>query len=195
VGAPGITNPPNYLRTATTFHIDYRDDPERPRKGVFAGFGGGYYNSLTPPDRNNFFQYGFETRIFLPLWSMQRVLALRAEILYSKALDGNRVPFFMMPSLGGGSTLRGFDSYRFRGEKLMLYQAEYRWEASRRVEFALFGDAGTVANKGQHLSFSTLKADFGVGIRFRPFGTTVIRVDQAWSNERARTTVRFSMPF
>ena len=52
----------------------------------------------------------------------RRALDLRAE---RRQLD---VPFYLMPSLGGNDTLRGFRNYRFRGPHALLLQAEYRWE-------------------------------------------------------------------
>ena len=38
------------------------------------------------------------------------------------------MPFYLMPTLGGNDTLRGFREYRFRGPHAILLQAEYRWE-------------------------------------------------------------------
>ena len=40
--------------------------------------------------------------------------------------DGQVLPYFMMPSLGGGSDLRGFGSWRFRDRHSLLLQAEWR---------------------------------------------------------------------
>ena len=124
-----------------------------------------------------------------------RVLAFRAIGVNSDPTPGNQVPFFLKPSLGGGETLRGYDSYRFRGDKIMLFQAEYRWEASRRWELALFGDSGTVADKGQRLSLNKLKSNWGLGLRFKTSSSTLFRIDQAFSNEGSRTQVRFSAVF
>ena len=134
-------------------------------------------------------------RAFLPLGAMQRVLALRALLVSSSPADGNRVPFFMQPTLGGGSTLRGYDSYRFRGEDLMLYQLEYRWEANPLAELALFVDAGTVSEPGGSLSFDDLKTDWGVGLRFKMSRSVILRIDQAWSNETSRTHFRVDAVF
>jgi hypothetical protein len=77
----------------------------------------------------------------------------------------------------------------------MLLQAEYRWEASRRWELALFGDSGQVANQGERLSLDKLKSNWGIGVRFKTSRATVFRIDQSFSNEGARTQVRFSAVF
>ena len=43
------------------------------------------------------------------------VLSLRGKVETTSTRDGNQViPFFMLPALGGGSSLRGFASWRFR---------------------------------------------------------------------------------
>ena len=55
-----------------------------------------------------------------------------------------QMPFFMLPALGGGSTLRGFPSWRFRDSHSLLMQAEWRVLANRFLDMALFYDAGKV---------------------------------------------------
>ena len=77
----------------------------------------------------------------------------------------------------------------------MLLHAEYRWEASKRWELALFGDSGTVANQGERLSRNNLKSDWGVGIRFKTSQSTLFRIDQAFSNEGSKTQFRVSAVF
>ena len=46
----------------------------------------------------------------------------------SEPSSGQTVPFYLMPTLGGNETLRGFRAYRFRGPHAMLLQGEYRFE-------------------------------------------------------------------
>ena len=59
--------------------------------------------------------------------------------------DGQQMPFFMLPSLGGGSTLRGYSSWRFRDQNSLLLQAEWRIMVNRYLDMAFFYDAGKVA--------------------------------------------------
>ena len=50
------------------------------------------------------------------------------------------------PSLGSGSTLRGYSSWRFRDRHAVLLSGEWRWIPSRlALDMALFYDAGMVA--------------------------------------------------
>jgi len=193
--APGISAPPDYFRWSSYLLWDARDDPGVPHEGFTLTFGWEKWQDLSASSGFNFQRWGAEARGFIPLGSKQRVLALRAYAVNSDPSPENRVPFFLQPSLGGGETLRGYDSYRFRGDKVMLVQAEYRWQASRRWELALFGDTGTVANRGKRLSLDSLKSDWGIGIRFKTSRSTVFRVDQAFSSEGAKTQVRVSAVF
>ena len=58
--------------------------------------------------------------------------------------DDEQIPFFMLPALGGGSSLRGFASWRFRDNHSLLMQAEWRVLANRFLDMAVFYDAGKV---------------------------------------------------
>ena len=77
----------------------------------------------------------------------------------------------------------------------MLYQLEYRWEANQIWELALFTDTGTVSAPGEGLDFSTLKWDYGFGLRFKNFQSVLIRMDLAWSDETWRFLFRSSASF
>ena len=77
----------------------------------------------------------------------------------------------------------------------MLLQAEYRWEASRMFELALFGDTGTVASQGHRLSLDTLKSDLGFGFRVKSTEAVLFRLDIARGNEGTKLQFRFSQAF
>jgi hypothetical protein len=89
----------------------------------------------------------------------------------------------MLPSLGSGSTLRGYSSYRFRDRHSLLFNAEFRWMPAVGLDMALFYDAGKVAPKRDQLDFKGMKSDFGIGARFHGPFATPIRIDMAISNE------------
>ena len=58
------------------------------------------------------------------------------------------MPYFLLPSLGSGSTLRGYSSWRFRDRHSLLVSGEWRWIPNRMgLDMALFYDAGMVANR------------------------------------------------
>jgi hypothetical protein len=56
------------------------------------------------------------------------VIATRLFVSTSDTGTGEVMPFYLMPTLGGNDTLRGFREYRFRGPHAILAQGEYRYE-------------------------------------------------------------------
>ena len=89
----------------------------------------------------------------------------------------------MLPALGGGSTLRGFSSWRFRDRNSLLLQAEWRVLANRFLDMALFYDAGKVTARTGDLDFDGLKSDYGLGFRLHGPLATPLRIEFAKGNE------------
>ena len=68
------------------------------------------------------------------------------------------MPYFLLPSLGSGSTLRGYSSWRFRDRHSLLMSGEFRWIPNRLgLDMALFYDTGKVTPRWDDLSFKGLK--------------------------------------
>jgi outer membrane protein assembly factor BamA len=174
--------------------LDTRDEPGNPHKGLMVGVDLSRYQDLDGGSFN-FNRFAFDARGFLPLGSTQRVVALRTLLYFDDPDEGSEIPFYMMESLGGSHTLRGFNSFRFRDEKVVLFQAEYRWEAAPPVEIAVFGDAGTVAPSLDDLDFSALKTDYGIGLRIKNFRATIFRLDYARGDEGGILLLRLSSSF
>jgi hypothetical protein len=190
--APGLSRPPDYVRLSTQIFFDFRDEPGNPHRGWMLAILGERFLDRSE-EAGSFDRIGFDARGFLPLGSPQRVVALRAAYVDDNAADGHQVPFFMQESLGGSHTLRGFDSFRFRGERVELYQLEYRWEPVTFWELSLFTDAGTAAR--EHESFSDLHWDWGFGMRFKTYQDVVLRFEIAFSPETTRYYIRSSTSF
>jgi outer membrane protein assembly factor BamA len=89
----------------------------------------------------------------------------------------------MLPALGGGSTLRGFSSWRFRDRHSLLLQAEWRVLVNRFVDMGIFYDAGKVVSRRSDLDLDGLKKDYGIGFRFHGPAATPLRIELAKSNE------------
>ncbi len=56
-----------------------------------------------------------DVRQFVSFLSERRVLFGRVLASTSDRESGRQVPFYLMPTLGGHDSLRGFRDYRFRG--------------------------------------------------------------------------------
>jgi outer membrane translocation and assembly module TamA len=88
-----------------------------------------------------------------------------------------------LPSAGGGSSLRGYNSWRFRDRNSLLLQVEWRVVVNRFLDTALFYDAGKVTAHTRDLDLNDLKDDYGLGFRFHSPLATPLRIDVAKSGE------------
>jgi hypothetical protein len=132
---------------------------------------------------------------YIPLLHKNWVLALRGRAVLTETAAGQDVPFYLLPSLGGSTTLRGFLDYRFQDRDLLLFNAEYRWPLFRALDGALFYDAGTVGPSTHALSVRNAHTDYGVGVRLHSTRRTLVRLDVARSNEGYRALFSFTAPF
>src|SRR4029450_1067444 len=104
-----------------------------------------------------------------------------AQTTYTKS--DQQIPFFMLPSAGSGSTLRGFKSQRFRDQNSLLLQAEWRIMVNRFLYTAVFYDAGKVTARRTDLNLDGLRSDVGFGARFHGPFATPLRIEVAHGNE------------
>ncbi len=133
-------------------------------------------------------QYGFtrlnlETQEYIPIRHGLQVIALRQYASLTSSSTGNIIPFYMMQTLGGAHTLRGFDSFRFRGRNLLLFNTEFRWQVMRYLDLALFVDAGHVFRELENVSLYDLEVGYGLGFRVKSDGGVIARLDVAHSRE------------
>lgn len=180
VVAPGLGDKANFLRSTGFVELDYRQ-PKNARKG------GWYRVDFSRYDDRNAGRYTFnrvdaDLRQYLGVLAGRRVIALRVFASSAEAEDGSAVPFYLMPTLGGNDSLRGFREYRFRGPHALLLQGEYRWEIWSGLDAALFYDAGKVTLDRSDLNFKDLEDDYGFGFRFNTDNGVVFRVDAAFGS-------------
>jgi outer membrane protein assembly factor BamA len=125
----------------------------------------------------------YEAIQHVPIGRDAWVLSFRARVETTDTKDGQAIPFFMLPALGGGSSLRGFTSWRFRDRHSLLLQAEWRVLVSPLLDTALFYDAGKVVASRSDLDLDGLKSDYGIGVRLHGPAATPLRIEFAKSNE------------
>jgi hypothetical protein len=190
-GLPGLADQPDYWRVGVVAMADGRDVVRNPKRGVvlaievdrYADRGGGLFS---------FTRYAGDLRGFATLSSPQRVIALRAYGSLDDADPGAEVPFYLQETLGGSHDLRGFRNFRFRGTKLALFQAEYRWEMVPALELALFVDTGAVAGAGEDLRLGHRRTSWGGGLRLKTPSSFLARLEWARSAEGSRFYLRLS---
>jgi hypothetical protein len=182
VEAPGIDKQTNYLRAGPFLEIDSRDKPRDPHAGthVLAKLS---FLSDRKYDLFSFRRVEGTIEHYIPFLNEKRTIALRAKTVLSYNNSGNVVPFYMQPSLGGASDLRGYKRYRFYDNNMFLMNAEYRWEVFTLLDMAVFADAGNVFHRDGDFSFKKLESDVGFGVRFKNRRAVVFRIDTAFSQE------------
>jgi outer membrane protein insertion porin family len=97
--------------------------------------------------------------------------------------------------LGGMNKLRGWDDSRYdsddtknligSGYVLSNTELRYRLPANKSLEFVAFYDAGQITSSGS----TSLKSDYGVGLRYEIPFLGLLRLDQAWNSDSDKKLV------
>jgi hypothetical protein len=180
ISAPGLQAEHEFIRTLGHVTFDYRQ-PLNARKGGYYRLDVSRYDDKRDAAQD-FTRVDAELRQFVSFLAERRVLAARLRVSTTDVAENERVPFFLLPTLGGNDTLRGFRAYRFRGQHSILAQFEYRWEIWSAFDAALFYDAGKVAVRRSDLNFKSLEQDYGFGFRFNTDNGIVVRIDAAFGS-------------
>jgi hypothetical protein len=184
---PGLQAKTTYLHSQGTVGFDWRTSPGYSRRG---GFYGATLHDYTDKDEEfGFREVDYEAIQHIPILREAWVISLRAIARTTYSKDNQQVPFFMLPYVGSGSTLRGFTSHRFRDQNGLTLQAEWRIMANRFMDTAVFYDAGKVAARRADLDLNGLKSDYGFGVRFHGPFATPLRIEVARSPEGTRLVV------
>jgi hypothetical protein len=178
--APGLGESVDYVRSTAFVEVDYRE-PKNARRGGWYRFDFSHWDDRTT-GRFTVNRFDTDLRQFVGFLAGRRVIATRLFVSTSNPADDATMPFYLMPTLGGHDTLRGFRQYRFRGPHAILAQGEYRWEIWSGLDGALFYDAGKVATRRSDLNFKDLEKDYGFGFRFNTDEAIMFRVDAGFGS-------------
>jgi outer membrane protein assembly factor BamA len=188
---PGLAEDTQYTRMGLFTYYDTRDSLTGPRSG---GLLVARYREYWDVERKEFAfrQTEFEIQRFVPYFNKGRVLAFRGSVVLSFPKNGNSVPMYLQPTLGGSDEMRGFVPYRFKDYHAVNISAEHRWHAFSSLDMALFGDAGKVVPVKREVDVSGLHYSGGIGFRVRLRSAIVSRIDFAGSSEGLRMVWTFS---
>jgi hypothetical protein len=169
---PVYTGEYNMGGLAAILQYDTRDSIFTPSEGIYTkatlrrfddAFGG----------NENFWQSELKTFAFYPL-GQSFTLGIRVEGEAVHASNNDHVPFFANPFID----MRGIPVMRYQGEKMVLAEAELRWEFIPRWNLVLFGGGGKVfgdimafdpqiGSVQQNISFSDAQLHSALGVGFR----------------------------
>lgn len=126
--------------------------------------------------------------------------------LFTQATSGT-VPFYLLPTLGGRNTLRGYIAGRWRDRSAWHGSAEYRfWVIPRgipitrnirieRVGLAAFYDIGAVAPSWTSIFSSKVSQSYGFGARIGLERAAIFRLDLGFSREDINFIASFGLSF
>ncbi|HEX8328478.1 MAG TPA: BamA/TamA family outer membrane protein [Hymenobacter sp.] len=149
---------------------DTRDVPLAAFKGDLLDFGVTFNGTGLGSDYR-FVRYQLDARHFQPIGSNRTILAAQ----FLGQLHTGEVPFRELAGIGanlGGTLynnanlLRGIYEQRFRDRQMIMFQAELRQKLFWRIDGAVFGGVGNVANSIDNFGLSNTKYAGGAGIRF-----------------------------
>lgn len=178
---PGLGAQPVYIHTQGTIGIDSRLAEDYARRGGF--YGVTFHDYADTDSQFGFERIQYEAIQHIPVLREAWVITLRSRVETTSLKDDQQLPYFMLPSLGSGSTLRAYPSWRFRDRNSLLLQAEWRVMVNRMLDLALFYDTGKVTAEASDLSLDGLRNNFGVGVRFHGPRTTPLRLEFAHGAE------------
>ena len=173
-----------YVNSTARAVVDWR------RQLGYAGSGGQYRVQFDDFRERDNDQYSFrsleaEVTQLIPLMRANWVIALHGLATITDIDDTAAIPYFMLPSVGGGKTLRGFPDFRFRDRQRLVMNAELRWTPARFLDMAVFYDAGKVAARRGDLDFTDLEESYGIGMRLIGLKGYAFKVEVAHSREHA----------
>jgi hypothetical protein len=154
----------------------------------YAGSGGLYrvqFDDFHENDNDRYSYRSLEAEVvqLIPLMRANWVIALRGLTTFTDIDETEAVPYFMLPSLGGGKTLRGYPDFRFRDRNRVVMNAELRWTPARFLDMGVFYDTGKVAARKGDINFEDLEDSYGIGMRFIGLKGYAFRVEVAHSRE------------
>jgi hypothetical protein len=163
--APGLTSQPPYLHVAAFARLHSRGQEEaRKLEYIFAYHA---YQDLSD-HLYSFRRFNADLRNKF-LFADKNEIRIRGRVSLSETRAGQRVPFYLMETLGGANinsddTLRGFRDYRFRDRDFALLQVEYLRALWGPIDFIAFYDTGKVAPSVSRFDEGRLRHTYGFGV-------------------------------
>jgi outer membrane protein assembly factor BamA len=191
IEAPGIDTQSNYLIGGCSGEVDWRDVPTDPHKGTYAAANFNRYQAQGH-DEFSFNRLSIAAEQYIPFFNRKRVIALRGATELSYHGRDQVVPFYLQPTLGSDTELRGYPRYRFYDENSLALTVEYRWEIGAGLDMAVFDDSGTVFHRPGQISLHDLKNSVGFGLRLKNRRNEFARLDFGFSREGFQVWFKFA---
>lgn len=186
-----LAEQPNFLHGEASITAETRDHRSHPTDGGLYRAAWSHYSDRTD-GLFTFQRLEGEAAHFVPVANGKVVFAVHGWTVATGTSENSVVPFYLMPSLGGGNTLRAFTDYRFHDRNLLLATAEARLALFTHIDVAAFVDAGNVAARFSDLDLA--QRSYGLGLRMHSDSSTFARVDAAHGRDGWRILFRMTDP-
>jgi len=191
--APGLGQQAPWLAVGLGSAFDSRNSADLPDTGIFLAGAIWHLESLQGAPQA-VTRGVVDFRWFEPLVSRSGIAAVR--VLASGDLSsGGETPFYLQYWLGGSHSLRGYSSYRLRGEALLHASVEYRWRVAPMINVVPFVDIGTVGLSARDLWRAPVHVNPGIGVWIRDDERFYFRIDWAYGREGHRLLWSLSPSF
>ena len=136
-----------------------------------------------------FGKYQAEGSVYREVFSNQ-VLALHL----AAGLSTGTLPPHEQYRIGGAESLRGYDYGEFYGDKMILANAEYRFQIIKGLQGVVFADTGAAWLKDDPMNLADFSTGVGVGVRIdTPIG--MLRIDYGVGKEGGQAYFSFGQMF
>ncbi|MFQ5600290.1 MAG: BamA/TamA family outer membrane protein [Candidatus Krumholzibacteriia bacterium] len=193
-GIAGLRGRYDFLKSAASLAWDGRDNPAYARRGTYARVRVDLADGVRDTDIA-YTKYALELQQFLPLPGVRRTLAMR---LYGVVTDNRssgdlEIPVFRLERLGGSTTMRGLQDFRFTDKDLLVGNIEYRFpfwfiehESGIAIDALAFFDFGTVMPNLEDVQQRDLRSSVGFGFRVVTHRSMLFRLDVGWTSGDSR---------
>jgi len=181
-------DPDSQTSSGVSFHalLDSRDGAINPSRGWYANASYLAFFENFLGGTSNWQQFSYDLRTYLRLSGDARHKL--AFWTFGDVVAGGVAPYLDLPSTGGdtyGRSGRGYPQGRFRGEKMLYAEAEYRWTMTANGLFGMvaFANTETLSNDlADEKLFDSFATGAGFGFRFM-------------LNKRSKTNLCFDIGF
>ena len=119
-----------------------------------------------------------------------QVLALHL----ATGLSAGTLPPHEQYRIGGAESLRGYDYGEFYGDKMVLANAEYRFQIIKGLQGVVFADTGAAWLKDDPVNLADFSTGAGVGVRIdTPIG--MLRIDYGVGKKGGQAYFSFGQMF
>ncbi len=169
------------------------------QKGVAIGAEGRFFFGVNDTDSDFRLLSGF-VHSYLPI-NPQQLVAVRVVSQIARHDEGDAIPFYHLPSLGGTRSALGYPTSRFVDNDMISIMSEYRFEIWRelhsrmRAETFLFFHYGAVGESLGQLESEDWHPSYGLGLRLSQPTMLLGAAYLGFSGEGMTAGIRASWPF